>query len=215
MVKGYELLLLAPMVMLFAQALRSVRTSTISLAVLGNLLLFFCAPYIAPSMRSVLNHRNRNGSERFESVLLRYTSVLAPTLAHISVSDRAMITAKHLVAPLPLDATVFVDKGAAFWAFPRSLQVGFPEMNFIYPLPDDSMLMTSFSGANASDNVNWYSLERLPLLYYLSDSELANDIGKPPGKLLRSEGRMALYIIPQDSIPALRNMVNRFFILKE
>ena len=213
MAKGYELLFLAPLCILLARSVRGTGRATIGYAVAANLLLFFFVPFIAPSLRSVLNHRHRSARERMESAVLRHLSVFAPTLAHISTSDLATEDANGLLKSVRPDATVFVDNSAAFWAFPRSLQFAFPKMKFLMSLAQDSADVRCFSGADMNDDMPWASLANLPLLYYISDSEMALEIGPPPGNCLQREGHLALYGIPQDSLSAAHSYIDRFFII--
>lgn len=212
MAKGYELLFLAPLCILIARAFAGVSSVTIRYAIVANLLFFFLVPYLPPSMRSVLNHRSRNASERLESALMRHLSIFAPTRAHITASDDAMERAEHILAGLPPDATVFVDNAAAFWSFPRSLQFDFPKMRFLMPLLLDSTKLTCFCGANLDDNVSWASLANYPLIFYLTDSGLATELGNPPGRRMVNAGRLLLYSIPRDSFLEAHSYVNRYFV---
>jgi hypothetical protein len=215
--KGYALLLFAPIVILGSRLIERGRYRTLTLAsVLGvNLLLFVAVPFVPPSVTSSLNHEHRTSSERAKSFLLRETSFFAPTLSHVRASDQASETANTLINVLPIGSKIMINMAASQWAYPRSLQAEYPEKTFLFPEESDSSLLRRFVRDSMDYrytwNKLWNDLDNKPTFYYLTDRQLAHEIGAPPGHWISEAGHLALFSVLPDSFQALKHYNRTFF----
>ncbi len=212
--KGYALLYLVPITLLGARLILKTHRRNLwaFLAISTNLALFFFAPFKEPSVRSWLNHSSRSIQERWETALWRATSYYAPTLAHLHINDCMMAISKPLLDSIaPESSYVIVDASAAAWAFPRSLQVMYPQTVFLLPHTEDSIYFECFSNDSINDSFELPPLSRPINLYYLSTTALRNEMGKPPGILLHQNGTFMLYTEPNSSRDSLRHYINALF----
>jgi hypothetical protein len=212
--KGYSLLYLVPIALLGARLILINRRRSFwtFLAISTNLALFFFVPFKAPSVRSTLNHSIRSMHERWKTALWRTTSFYAPTLAHLRMNDRMIAASWPLLDSIaPESSYVIVDPSAATWAFPRSLQVRYPQIMFLLPHTEDSIYFECFSNDSINDFFEFPPLSHPINLYYLSTTALKNDMGKPPGSLLLQNGTFMLYTEPASSRDSLRHYINLLF----
>jgi hypothetical protein len=150
--------------------------------------------------------------ERWETALWRTTSFYAPTLAHLRMNDRMTTAAWPLLDSIaPESSYVIVDASAATWAFPRSLQAMYPQIVFLLPHSYDSIYFQCFSKDSINDSFELPPLSRPINLYYLSTAALRNEMGKPPGSLVRQNGTFMLYTEPTSSRDSLRHYIKLLF----
>jgi hypothetical protein len=212
--KGYALLYLTPIAMIGTRAIvQSSRRVFWAISAIGiNLLIFFAVPFKGPSVRSDLSHANRTMSERWSSELWRCTSFFAPTLEHLRMNDRMMAASRSLLDSVaPESSYIIVDASAAVWAFPRSLQALYPQTVFLLPHSEDSIYFQYYSKDSINETFELPPLSRPINLYYLSTAALRNEMGKPPGSLLRQNGTFMLYAEPTSSRDSLRHYLKLLF----
>ena len=215
--KGYALLILAPIALLCTRMIEHGRRPLLTLlcVVSVNLLLFFAMPFVPPTAKSFLNYQNRISGERFTSFLLRETSFFAPTLSHLRASDDASETSGKLLGIMQEGSIILIDKSAAQWAHPRTLQYEYPNMIFLAPSETDTVLLRRFWSDRLDYGYTWNDfsngLRVKDVFYYLTDRQLPYIIGSPPGNLIAELGHTALFRVQRDSLEALKNYDHKFF----
>jgi hypothetical protein len=215
--KGYALLLLAPITIIGSRLIERAHHPKLMLACVVSVNLTLCVevPFVPPPVTSSLNHNHRTSGERAESFLLRETSFFAPTLAHVRASDDASKRANNLVSTLAIGSVIMIDKSASQWAYPRSLQAEYPDITFLTPSETDSTLLRQFKRDSLlytyTWNKLWNDLQNKPELYYLTDRQLTQEIGPPPGHCITASERLTLFFVPMDSFQALKHYDQTFF----
>ncbi|MDP4219446.1 MAG: glycosyltransferase family 39 protein [Bacteroidota bacterium] len=202
--KGYILLILPSMIIPMAYTIDAVKRKSLKRAmtaiVLGaDLSLFFFMPFVVPPVESNLPKAQRSSLERVETAFLRSLSFFAPSYSHIRVADAAITEANVAIttycAP---QSIIIVDNSAGAWAFPRSLQASHPSLAFVQGNPNDTTIVSLFSGSEVDRRYSTAKVLSADTLYYLIDPRYAAEFGTPPeAALLVSGSRISLYRITE------------------